>query len=727
MKKLKRVLSMMLVVGLLVTASACNTDNPTSSSEEESKLTSSTKYQSQNQKPTPVPEKFKYFSTDIWAQVPMVSQELIDKGYKGGEGCQWMTYIAFDEIEGKTAYGCVDVGGILKSTDGGKSWVQSAIGMKSHGSTGVAVDPKNVKRVIAIGADSSQRPQNGLYLSTDEGVSWQGKCLMRVDGGRDFRRQVAFDETSYDKSAGYCKTIYWCTENVKDIIKGIYKSVNGGETWSLISGTEAYAGSVIYVHPTTGDVYISNERGLFKSTDGGKTFKNAGITEKCTYMAMVRTAPDKIYLTGSEHFYVYDTKTGSVVAQNKVGDGSGYPQYAKFISVSPANPKNMVLQEDRLGAVGEYNNTNYYSDDGGKTWRRATNSYAGAFMPYNARQNPSSFHPTDPNVVIKLGGDFIMRSEDGGKTYNVSNDGNSAIYIGGKYNFNVNNTDLLAVASQDYNGAFTTDGGKTWKYINWSGWGWGGYCYGAYILDKQTVVVGNCQDWYRGEVEICVTHDGGKTVTRTGIKTNSTPIGCGALGNDKIAFFADYRTTDGGYTWTKMDGCKAVYCVDYKEGRLFGLDNRDFVVMSEDNGVTWKTINSMGPGAKDMSFDHENNLLYVSGNSFYAINVVNNKMVYIDSNKSGFTGLSIDPGNTKIMYGLKRDWSNAGGDSVWRSIDGGKTWHTMNINVGDGREGTPDGGRVSDNVRVNMKGEAFFSTNCRGMWKLQRPNLNEER
>ncbi len=720
----KKLLAIALCLAMLF-LTACNGGSDNTASNSDGNLTSSAVTSSRA--PTAQKEQFKYYSTDIWQQLPLVTQEALNMGFKGGEGCQWMTWVTFDPIEGKTAYGGVDVGGLLKSTDGGKSWQQSAIGLKSHGSTGITVDPKNVNRVIAIGCDSYQSTNNGLYLSTDEGISWKQKISVNVHSGRDYRLQVAFDETSYDKSAGYCKTIYWITEDIKDCQKGIYKSTDGGEKWEFIQNSDQYAGSNMVIHPKTGEIYITNKGGLFKSTDGCKTFKNVGVTERISYMCMTRTNPDKIYMTGQDNFYVYDVKSGKAVAQNNRNDGSGYPRYANFIKVSPVDPNKMVLQEDHLslGNPPSYMAVNYYSDDGGKTWKKSTHDLSGAFMPFNARQNPASFHPTKANVVIKLGGDCIVRSEDGGKTYKMSNDGNNAIYVGGRFNFNVNNTDIFAISSQDYNGGYTIDGGKTWKYLNWAQTGWGGYCYGAYALDENTVVAGLSGEWYNGEVEIVVTHDGGKTITKTGIKTKAATIGIGALGNNKIAFFADYRTTDGGYTWTKMEGCSSVVCIDYKDGRLFGRKGSD-VVISEDNGATWSKLTFVGMSPGDMTFNHETQTLYVLAGDLYEYNMNTGKRSMSKSRKRNFGSLCVDPGNPQIMYGIAGG-SDSSADCVWRTVDGGQSWHTLNLTLGDGREGTPDGARTADFLRVNKKGEVWISTNCRGMWKMVRPNLNEKK
>ncbi len=114
--------------------------------------------------------------------------------------------------------------------------------------------------------------------------------------------------------------------------------------------------------------------------------------------------------------------------------------------------------------------------------------------------------------------------------------------------------------------------------MRWSGKGWGGWTYGGYVIDKNTVVTGDAQSMF-GQTELWITYDGGDTFQAVKDSSGNTlkcasRIGCGVIGNNKTAFFAQYRTTDGGRTWSEMKseanggpagstGCQGVYTVDY--------------------------------------------------------------------------------------------------------------------------------------------------------------------
>ncbi len=711
MKKFTRFMCLVLAAFMLLACTACDSGKTDTQSGTSDSSTQGTESKAPAVEGT-------YFATDVWEQVPLVTQAALDMGFKGGEGCQWLTWVAFDRTDGSTAYAGVDVGGMMKSTDGGKTWNQSTVGFDSEGATGITVDPTNNDRVIAIGCGGGTSNKHGVYLSTDEGFSWSGKKLLAVQSNRDYRRQIAFDVTSYDESLKGCKVIYWSTENTKGLDgKGVYKSTDGGETWSFMANSEEYAGCNLAIDPKNGTLYLSNKTGLYKSTDGA-TITETSFKANISYLDTSKAEPTKLYMTAEDDFYVYDMSNDTATA---VG-ATGYPACATYLSVAQSDAKIMVLQSDRLGMTGQYNNSNYYSHDGGKTWTKSQNDYSGSFIPYNHRQNPHAIHPTNPNVVIKLGGDFIMRSEDGGKNYKLSNDGNNAMCIGGKWNFNVNNPKLVAVGSQDYNGGFSTDGGKTWTYINWSGAGWGGMTYGSYCINETSVVAGySAGGWYEGQVEIVTTFDGGATINHTGIMTKGANIGYGVIGNDDIVFFADHRSADGGKTWEKMTGCTGVYTSSADGKMLFGVDSF-YIVMSSDNGVTWNRILTLGNAAGDLAYNDKTGKLLATSGSLFEIDINTKKFTTLKVGVSSLTSVDIDPTNNDIMYVTSKPAASYAHKSVMRSIDGGKTWTCLNRAVNDGREG-PDGGRAASWVRIDGDGNAWVVCHCRGIWKIARPKV----
>ena len=68
-----------------------------------------------------------------WQEVPIVSSDILEKTGSAGEGGQWPLCIAGDSDDSSLIFYGTDVGGIFKSTDGGKSFKKANIGLFSHG------------------------------------------------------------------------------------------------------------------------------------------------------------------------------------------------------------------------------------------------------------------------------------------------------------------------------------------------------------------------------------------------------------------------------------------------------------------------------------------------------------------------------------------------------------------------------------------------------------------
>ncbi len=146
---------------------------------------------------------------ESWTAVPMVTQAIKNTGNAGGEGGQWPQSIAASKSDPNFLMYSTDVGGLYRSIDGGTNWEPANIGFTSRGAAGISIDPSNANRVLAVGANSGPSTWNGLYLSTDKGLSWTSVRPENIAGLRDFRDQIAYDPSSYDAVAGYTKIVYW--------------------------------------------------------------------------------------------------------------------------------------------------------------------------------------------------------------------------------------------------------------------------------------------------------------------------------------------------------------------------------------------------------------------------------------------------------------------------------------------------------------------------------------
>lgn len=699
-------------------------------------------------------DKYNITGISTWSSVPLVSSELLQKDgvTTGGEGCQWPIGMDISKDGQLLLYG-TDVGGLYRSTDGGKNWEQSNSGLRARGVGAFSIDPKNSNYVLAIGINGYPFNDNGIYMSEDGGETWTFIKKMLISGHRDIRSALLYDESSYDEEKNRCMVAYWSTayelekNYLREDEKGLYKTTDGGYTWNLINSE--LSDGTIKINPYTGDVYVSRSDGVYYSSDGGENFEKI-VDDQVTGLDLVAIENNKVNVYYCTNEGIYISKDGKNF--EKIQTDTYPTQEVLNIRVSSVNPNKMIV----INRKGQYENYPYYSLDGGKTWKMSVLSEELSFMPYNNRISIPMWSPIDENKVwIHTQGDYASSSSDSGKTFKWDSNGITGILCGGNIHYNVYNPDIIYFGSQDYDGVITTDGGKTWKYVGMSGYRWGGFCYGGYAVDENTYFVGVAQSW-GGPRELRITFDGGKTIVNTGLYFTQENLRAGiecsyqSPVNPKVLFACDLRSEDGGHNWEKMNGCINVYTHNIKNPEeLFGIDETaKNVVVSRDEGKTWTKVNntefgidSQGVSKKiaSISYDWKNEKVYVAceGGYLYTTSMKDGSIECIlDKNipecqraplnfkgKYTVSEVAVDPIDPNIIYCGGSGNTYIDDCGLYRSVDGGKTFQVVTSNktnsiIKKGKQG----GFETNSLIVNPKtGELIFGGSCFGISKLSPP------
>jgi len=279
-----------------------------------------------------------------------------------------------------------------------------------------------------------------LFIGSAGGGVWRSK-----DGGLTFR--PVFDE--HDQSIGAVRVdprdpnIVWVgtgeswTRNSVSAGDGVYKSTDGGDTWTKMGLADSEHIARIRVSPSdsntvwvcaTGQLWNANEeRGVFKTADGGKTWKKVLFVNADTGCSDLDVDPQdsRILYAGMWQFRrgpSFFSSGGPGSGLYKSTDGgetwrqleSGLAAGAKgriAVAVAPSRPSVVyALVESKDTAL-------YRSDNTGETWQRVNSSF-------NVQARPFYFanlvvDPADFDTVYKPGLSLTV-SSDGGRTFNSS-------------------------------------------------------------------------------------------------------------------------------------------------------------------------------------------------------------------------------------------------------------------------------------------------------------------
>jgi len=293
--------------------------------------------------------------------------------------------------------------GVFRSDDGGATWRNTGLPDSYHIGK-LAVHPKDPNTVIAAvqGHFWTTNENRGLYRTTDGGRSWSRVLSVNPKtGGND----VVFSPS--DPSVVYASL--W--ENYPDVFgpeSGVYKSTDGGATWSRLRGglpdgpkTGRIGLAVSWQNPDRAYALVDNlnkdkslAAELYRTTDGGRTWTRTHTDELLIYPGIgwyfgcCQVNPrndDEVWACGVRIAHTADGgRTFDLVGGDvyHVVPNPADPLHLDHceIWVNPLNPDHLAVGND--GGL-------YVSEDKGRTWTHFNNLPVGEFYDITVdEQNP---------------------------------------------------------------------------------------------------------------------------------------------------------------------------------------------------------------------------------------------------------------------------------------------------------------------------------------------------
>jgi photosystem II stability/assembly factor-like uncharacterized protein len=442
--------------------------------------------------------------------------------------------LAIDPSNSNVVYAAGNLG-VYKTTNGGTNWENTSSGSNANC---VIIDPTNTQVVfITTGGTSS----GVVRKSTNGGTTWF--TLSGGLPGPSGRIQLAISNSSHN-------VIYASIAQSGGALRGLYRTTDGGDNWTLQNSTTNYLGSqgwydnAVVVHPSNPDYVIVGGLDIYASTDAGVTL---------TIKSQWATTNPSLFSHADIHALRFN---GSVLYC--CSDGGVYKSPDNANSWSDLNQTLSTLQYQSADYDvtnvnnihgGTQDNNKEYSTNGGANWVQRTTGDGGYTI----------IDPVNPAYIY---GQYVNGSCQ-----------RSA-------NFGVSYTEIKPSGST------------------------GGLFYNPYEMapgDHNTIVFGRADLWKTTNAQTASSSSGWIQIATTGLITgNVSAIGISWQNTDKIYIGTSngriHVTSDNGSNWISITGYPYVsdFAVDDNNDNIcyatLGGTGAIHVLKTIDGGLNWTNI-----------------------------------------------------------------------------------------------------------------------------------------
>ncbi len=619
----------------------------------------------------------------LWQSVPLLTKRQAQQGLAGGEGFQKIIAIEYAFSNPKIVYFGTDTSQVWKSTDGGKRWAAASDDFIAKGARSLYVDPEDPEIVLAAGFLGPEKhrvsdklsPTHGIFRTINGGASWTFVKPMafykQESTGRLFASLVKPGSTN-------SRVIY-----VGGYMDGLHKSYDGGASWEYTHINKGPVRALAAIAGNKPALLMLTDKGLFKIENDKATKVGSGLPGVPLSISASRSAPGFVFaVLGRQGVYV--SQDGGISFKRR-SDGLPLGGVYSDVEVSPVAP-NIIYVGTNLGRP----KGPFRSNDGGTTWYSPASRNSKKLVPDRGFHfsSPLTAHPQEPNVALTAsnGKASIRMTEDAGHHWFYSNTG----YTAGRVQDIAFDGDGSLIMSLTDHGLWQSDRARRIfnpiklpdMHPNSS----------RSVAIVDSTILASVGGWKNKR--LLVSYDSGSSWKIFDALKGAFHLIAIHPQRKQVIYADKYKSTDGGKSWEKLG--YPIRSVLEKDGDfVLGYDKAAGKIhLSRDGGETWFEAFSTPSRVRIYQFDiapqnHELITLATSEGLFRR-----NDNAWVEIGDS--TGLVKDQHGGLQTLTLARNpvqqnqlfvgrWAPGKGtaNGIFKSEDGGVTWTSYNLNLGN--------------------------------------------